>query len=123
MSDNRRLHKFEKTLREVVSSYLITGFREPLPVMVSVPMVRATKDFKSAKVYVSFFGKNPSENQKSECIAILNENAFDVQRHVASQMPMKSCPKLKFFGDEAQQEAMKVQNLIDKVAQERNNQE
>ena len=122
-SDGRRVLRVEKSLREVISSYLISGFREPLPAMVSIPQVRATKDLRNAKVYVSLIGADESEETQNECISILNESAFEIQGHVGKQLKMKFCPKLKFYRDELQQEALRVEKTIREISQSQNEKE
>ena len=114
--DGRRVIRVERALREVISSYLISNSRLSLPAMVSVPAVKASKDLRQAKVYVSVIGADLPEGVVDECIEILNENHADIQGHVGRELKMKFCPKLRFFGDEVQQAAIKVDALIRDVS-------
>lgn len=98
----------------MISAYLISGLRVRLPAMVSIPLVKASGDLKSAKVYVSMIGCDDPEVHEN-CVDILNENAFEIQRHIAKNMQMKFCPKLRFYSDEKQQAALKVDDLIRKT--------
>lgn len=90
-----------------------------MPGIVSIPHVRATSDLKSAKVYVSLIGVDPESEQYGNTLEVLNEYAFEVQKHISKSLSMKFCPKLRFFSDELQQEAYKVEGLIRKISQER----
>lgn len=117
--ENRRVLRVEKSLREVISSYLISGFREPLPAMVSIPQVRASKDLRNAKVYISIIGADESQETQEDCLDILNESAFEIQRHVGKELKMKFCPKLKFYRDELQQEALRVEKIIHEISNDK----
>ena len=112
MGTNRRVLRFEREIRELVSSFLISEFRGQLPVFVSVPMVQASGDLKSAKVYISVIGPGANVKSYDSCVEILNKNAYEVQRYVAKKLDAKFCPKLRFYSDERQQAAMKVDTLI-----------
>lgn len=114
---SRRIQKVERELRELISAYLIQGFKRSLPGLVSIPHVRAAGDLKSAKVYVSLIGMNDNDIH-DECVEILNEYAFDVQKHLSNKLSMKFCPKLRFYSDELQQAALKVDRQIEENARE-----
>lgn len=123
MSESRRVQKVERELREVISSYLIQGFKRTLPALVSIPHVRASGDLKTAKVYVSMIGLDVEDERVDDCLEILNEYAFDIQKHISTQLHMKFCPKLKFYSDELQQAALKVDSLIRENSSEKDDEE
>ena len=93
MSENFRVQRVEKQLQEVVAGFLIKGFKIPLPAMVTVSRVEASRDLKSARVYVSVYGEDAVKQETSD---LLNEYAKDFQREIGKSVRMKSCPKLVF---------------------------
>lgn len=112
MSESRRTQRVEKELRQVIASYLLTGFKEPLDGIVSVTHVSVSRDLRHAKVYVSTLG-DPGQLESN--VEVLQTRAADFQRQIAKQVAMKFCPKLQFFSDESVQKAMKVERLLKEI--------
>lgn len=50
---SHRVQRVEREIREVVGSYLISGFKGGLPGLVSLTRVICTKDFRNAKILVT----------------------------------------------------------------------
>jgi ribosome-binding factor A len=110
-SDNRRVQRVEKELREIVSSFVIRHFTADL---LNVTQVRVTKDLKGAKVYVSALGK-PAVSQ--ETLDELQYQASEMQREVMKHLRMKYCPRLQFLNDEGVATSQKINELINKIKQ------
>ena len=115
MSESRRIQRVEKELFQLVASFLISGFKEPLPAMVSVSHVMAAKDLRSAKVFVSVMG---AETEKRESLKLLQGRSADFQRHIATNLRMKFCPKLTFIIDQGIENRLKVDRLLHEISRD-----
>jgi ribosome-binding factor A len=106
---NRRLLRVEKQIREVVGTYLISGFHGELQGLVSVSRVSASRDLRQARVYISVMGE---ESEREASINLLRDNAYDVQSEINRKLQMKFCPKLSFFLDEGFHKMLKVEKIL-----------
>ena len=105
----RRTSRMARELREIVARFLLHGFRQPLKGFVTVSEVIVTRDLRSAKVYVSTLG---GQDEGEENVDTLNDFAFEIQKHVASNLDTKFCPKLKFYDDENSKRVLRVQQIL-----------
>ncbi len=115
-SDNRRVFRVEREIREVIGSYLLGGFRGQLSGLVSVARVVVTKDLRSAKVFISVLG---TDEDRKRSLAELQEFAHEVQFEVNRRLRMKFCPKLRFVVDESLEKQLKVEQILHSIATER----
>lgn len=90
-SKSRRVARVEKTLKEILAQYftgLISYFDGAL---VTVVRVSASPDLKRAEVFVSVFN-----GDAEEVFDLLEDKRPQMQHKISKELPMKSCPKLKF---------------------------
>lgn len=76
----------------------------------SVTLVKATKDLKFAKVYVSIFG---SEEEKKNAIDGLKSAAGYIRREVGHRMKIRNTPELIFELDDSIERGAYISKLID----------
>ena len=115
-----RLPRVEREIREVVASYLISGFRGELPGLVSVSRVVASKDLRHAKVLVVALGEN---FDREALVKELQEHAHEVQQAVNQRLRMKFCPRLSFCYDTGYEHALKVETILRNLSLERDDRE
>ncbi|MBL7671567.1 MAG: 30S ribosome-binding factor RbfA [Bdellovibrionaceae bacterium] len=111
--DGRRVARVEKELQHVIAQYLISGFKEPLPGLVTVASVRMPGDLRTARVYVSVLGEPESLERVLE---ILQERAFEIQRYIGAELKMRYCPKLTFERDHTTEQVLKVEKILAEIA-------
>lgn len=107
--DGRRVAKVEKEVQSLVATFLIRGFRFPLPALVTVSRVQMPADLRLARVFVSIYG---TAEQKSEAIKTLNGNKRDVQAYLGKHLGLRYTPVLEFFNDEGTEHMMKINQLL-----------
>lgn len=113
---NKRISRVEREIREIVATFLTSGFRTGLKGLVTVSRVWVSKDLRIARVYVTLLG---GDEKPQEAADILNENIREVQQAVAREMRTKFVPKLEFFYDDTLEKSLKVQGLIRQLEEER----
>lgn len=116
---SRRVQKIEKEIREQIATFLLRGFKHALPGVVTVTKVMMSKDLRAGKVYVAIFG---AEAETAEVIETLNANTHQIQQHLSRTLRMKFCPKLFFFVDDTSENLLKVEELLHRVKEEREDQ-
>lgn len=116
MGDGRRVARVEREVQATIAQFLISGFKIPLPGLVTVARVIMPADLRNAKVYISVLG---SDEQKNETIDILRDRAFEVQNFIGKQLKMRYCPKVSFYLDEATEQVLKVEKIIQELEAER----
>ena len=114
--DGRRIPRVEKEIREVVGTYLITGFRGEIEGMITITRVIASKDLRNAKVLYTFVGEG---GDKKATTKELMAHVHEFQHEVNRRLQMKHCPRLTFIYDEGYEHAMKVENILRDLSRQR----
>jgi ribosome-binding factor A len=78
--------------------------------MVTVTIVRTTKDLSIAKVYLSIFGSKDDKEAFKEIVKHKNQIRNDLARIVRNQL--RKTPDLQFFVDDSLDYAMKIEELL-----------
>ena len=114
--EGRRLARVEKEVQHVIAQYLISGFKEPLPGLVTVTSIKMTADLRAARVFISVLGE-PQDLEK--VIGLLQARAFEIQRIVGDELKMRYCPKLTFEADRTTEHVLKVERILAELAQQK----
>lgn len=115
-TDGRRVQRVEREIQQTIARYLISGFREPLPGIVTVAQVKMPADLRAAKVYVSVLGEH---SIRDEVVEILNRKAYEVQNFIGKELKMRYCPKLSFLPDEMTEQILKVEKIFKELEDQR----
>lgn len=118
-----RTERVAKLIQREVAGLLGTDFSEQLNPMVTVTGARVTKDLSIAYLYVSVFGDNANERQAT--FKHLESLTTKVRTALAARIrhQLRTVPEIRFFLDETQIEASKMENLFDKIRAERSRRE
>ncbi|MGZ3768031.1 MAG: 30S ribosome-binding factor RbfA [Bdellovibrio sp.] len=116
MGDGRRVARVEREVQATIAQFLIRGFKNPLPGLVTVAQVRMPADLRTAKVYISVLG---SEAQKEETLDLLQQRAFEIQNYIGKELKMRYCPKLTFFPDHTTDQVLKLEKILFDLEEER----
>ncbi len=112
---NRRVLRVEKELREIVGLHLVGGFHGELHGLVTISRVSVTSDLRSARINVSVIG---SEAEQEASLEVLNKYGYEVQREIAKALPLRYCPKVKFFFDKSLEKVLKVEKILFEISQQ-----
>jgi ribosome-binding factor A len=118
MGDGRRVARVEKEVQMQIAQYLLSGFSDPLPGLVTVAQVKMPADLRSAKVYISVLGE---ESDSKEALKTLQSRAFEIQDFVGSKLKMRYCPKLTFLKDHATEQVLKIEKILSDISSENKN--
>ncbi|MEZ0392270.1 MAG: 30S ribosome-binding factor RbfA [Pseudobdellovibrionaceae bacterium] len=116
----RRVSRVEQEIQKTVAQFLISGFRFPLPGLVTVARVLMPADLRAAKVYISVLG---TDAEREKALETLNERAFEVQNFIGKELRMRYCPKLSFYPDDATEHVLKIDRILHELEEEKKKKE
>lgn len=119
--DGRRVTRVEKEVQESIARYLL-DLRGELPGLVTVSKVMMPGDLRTAKVYISVIVPSPDGLNQDEAkaredvVELLQDQAADIQDFINSELELRFCPKLTFYGDESTGKILKVEKILQNLA-------
>lgn len=113
---SRRLLKAAEAIREVVASSILTELRDPRVRDVTVISVQVTPDMREAKVNVSVMG---DETQQRLSLRGLQNAAGFLQSRIADRIETRYTPKLEFVLDKGIQHSLLVNEILQKIHDEK----
>jgi ribosome-binding factor A len=108
-----RMRRVNEAVREVLSSQLAQGLKDPRIGFVTVTGVDTSTDLRAARVYVSILG---DEDERQAALEGLESSRGFLQSQIAHELRMKRTPALSFVYDETVARADRMTRLIDEVA-------
>ena len=123
-SGNHRAARVEGEIRDVIASYLLGPLRGEIPGMVSVTRVIISGDMRQAKVLVTVMDPTGETGLTGDAlnkstVTELQAHAYEIQEEIDHRLRMKFCPKLKFHFDDGFEHAMKVENILRQISNEK----
>lgn len=112
----RRVARVEQEIQKTIAQFLISGFRHPLPGLVTVARVMMPGDLRTAKVYVSVLG---DDAVRKEALETLQERAFEVQNYIGKELRMRFCPKLSFYLDDTTEHVLRIDRILHDLEKEK----
>jgi ribosome-binding factor A len=106
-----RLRRVNEAVREVLSSKLTAGLKDPRIGFVTVTSVETVPDLSHAKVFVSVLG---SEEEREETLEGLASSHGFLQAALGRELRMKRTPTLEFLHDPSVDHGFRIGELIEK---------
>jgi ribosome-binding factor A len=119
MRDARR-QRVQELLREEISRILITEAQDPRLGFITVTGVEVSVDLHYAQVYVSVFGDQAQQQRAME--GLESANRF-IRGLLGRNLDLRFVPELTFKYDRTVAEAARVDQLLNRIAQERKERE
>ena len=116
---SRRIEKITRTVRDVISDLIQNHLADPrVKGLVSVTKVEVAPDLSIAKIFLSVAGVEQAQ-EKLTFDAIQNATGF-MRSHLAKILTTRTCPALKFYQDDSLKKGFEVCQILDRLADERN---
>ena len=106
-----RTDKLDSILRKELSVIISQEINDPKLGFPTVTDVRVSPDLSSAKVYVSFLGKN---YKKRDGIEALNRAKGYIKTLLAHSVRMRKIPDLQFVVDDSLDKADRIEEILNK---------
>jgi ribosome-binding factor A len=104
------MRRVNEALREVLSTRIAEGLKDPRIGFVTVTAVETSPDLRHARVFVSVLG---DEAARGETLESLQRAHALLQAEIARTMRMKRTPELKFVYDETVEKGMRINELLE----------
>jgi ribosome-binding factor A len=108
-----RMRRVDEAVRQVLTDAVAQDLQDPRIGFVTMTSVKTTSDLRQARVYVSVLG---DETQRDATLAGLRSAHGALQRRLARELRMKRTPTLEFLYDDTTDRAMRVEELLDRTA-------
>lgn len=113
----QRITRLNSLLKEVISDIIRRDVRNPhVNELVTVTRVDISRDLHHAKVYISVIG---SAEQKEETLAALQSAAGFIAVQSSREVVMRYFPALAFKLDDSVEKHMRIEELLSKIASEK----
>ena len=114
-----RTERVAKLIQREVAELLGTEFSEQIQPLVTVTGARITKDLSIAYLYVSILESTPEQRKAS--FRHLESLTQKVRSALAARIrhQLRTVPEIRFFLDESQFEASKMEDLFARIRAER----
>jgi ribosome-binding factor A len=113
---NRRTARVAEAIREVVSTTILFGLRDPRIRNVTVLSVEVPGDLRSAKVHVSVMGEDKVVRLS---MAGLNAARGFIQSKIAERLDLQYTPVLTFVLDDGLKKSVEAARILRELAEER----
>jgi ribosome-binding factor A len=110
-----RMRRVDEAVREVLSSALSKGLKDPRVGFVTVTAVETAPDLRRARVYVSVLGDEP---HRRRTLAGLRSAHGYLQRRVGEELRLKHTPTLDFVYDDAVDRSLRLKELLEAEEEE-----
>jgi ribosome-binding factor A len=108
----RRIAKVAQAIRQVVSSAILIGMRDPRVKRVTVLNVEVPPDLRSAKIYVSIMGDDKAARLSLQGL----ESARGwLQKKIADELELRYTPILSFVVDEGVKRSIEASRMLQEL--------
>lgn len=108
----KRLDRINQLVKEEISLLLQRELKDPRLGFVSVTQVEVTKDFRTAKVYVSVLG---TDEQWRASLAALDSARGFIRNGLAPRVRLRAIPHLTFHPDHSMAHAAHIQAVLERL--------
>jgi ribosome-binding factor A len=105
-----RMRRVDEAVREVLSSALSEGLKDPRVGFVTVTAVETAPDLRRARVYVSVLG---DESNRRRTLEGLRSAHGYLQRRVGTELRLKHTPTLDFVYDDTVDRSLRLKALLE----------
>lgn len=111
--------RIAELVQREVARILQRDYADQLQPMVTITRVRVTNDLSIAYVYASVLGDTSEEREAT--FRQLKALTAEIREELASRIrhQVREIPELQFFLDESLQKAKRMENLFDRIREER----
>jgi ribosome-binding factor A len=106
-----RMRRVNEAVREVLSSRIAEGLKDPRIGFVTVTAVETSPDLRHARVFVSVLG---DDSDRANTLAGLDSSHGVLQAQLARELRLKRTPTLEFVYDDSVDRSMRISELLER---------
>ena len=107
---SNRIEKVNSLLEHEIGGIIVKDFAFP-ETLVTLTHVQASANLIEAKAYISVM----PESQAQKVLGALRSHVYNIQQQVNKKLNMRPIPKIIFVKDEKTKEALRVEELLNKL--------
>jgi ribosome-binding factor A len=115
----KRASRVAQGLHQELSTLLVTQAKDPRLGGVLVSRVEVTDDLRHARVYFRLLEGGGDDASRDQALSGLARAAGMLRREVTQRLGLRHSPELRFYYDEGQDRAMRIEQLLDEVRREK----
>ena len=110
-----RLKRVESLVKEEIGNLINRQIiKDPrVNPLATVTRVRASKDLKYSKVFISFYGE---ASRRWECVQALNHAAGFIQKELGARLHLRFIPKLTFLEDSSIEQGFRITQKLKEIS-------
>ncbi len=103
------MKRTDDLLRRIISETLLSKVQDPRIGLVTVTRVQVSREFDTAKVWVSVYG---NEEARAESLEGLRSAAPFLQQEISREIRLRRIPRLKFFYDDSLDRGFRIREAL-----------
>jgi ribosome-binding factor A len=115
----RRAERVAERIRAELMQLLVRGaVRDPSAADCCITAVKVSEDLSHARVYVRLLREQVDEQARASAVSALNRAGSFLRRELAPSLNLKYQPALRFFWDDAVDQATRLEALFSEIERE-----
>lgn len=102
---SRRIDRFNSLLKELAADFLI---KEAGGALITIIRIEASKDLKTAKIFISIF----PESDEEKVLESIKKKLLELRRFIGSKTKMKFIPLIEFEIDKQAKAERKIEEIL-----------
>ncbi len=111
---SKRIGQINALLQQIIAEIFIENIEFEPGILATITRVDTAADLGHAKIFVSVLPLA----KKKEALDKIRKSIFEIQKIVFSKLKIANVPRLHFFTDETEEEAQRIEELLDKIKEE-----
>lgn len=120
MADTRRIKRYADMIKRTLSNIIEFKLNDPNKGMVTITRVKMSPDLKIATTYYTVLG---DENQREKTRQVLKRSIPHIKNELKPMVTTRTLPELRFFYDDSQDHADRINELLAKIKNDQNSEE
>ncbi|NIB44289.1 30S ribosome-binding factor RbfA [Pseudomaricurvus alkylphenolicus] len=113
----KRTDRLGDAIQRILAQLIQFEVRDPRIGMVNINDVDVSRDLASARVFVTFVGKESDEDCEKAAAALNKASGF-LRSHLAKELDIRVTPRLTFIYDKTSVRGQQLSQLIDRAVRE-----
>ncbi len=112
---SERIQRVNSLIRKELGQIILREIDFPKVVLATLTRVETSIDLSQAKIYISVI----PDIETSKVFEILNKEIYNLQQKLNKRLNMRPIPKIVFEREEKTKEAAKVEELLERIKEEK----
>ena len=115
MANSQRIQKVNELLKRELGRIILKELEFPRDTLITITDVESSPDLREAKIWISVI----PENQIFLAFRVLERNIYNLQKKLDKRLKMRPVPRIEFLKQSKLGEAQKIEEILDKIREEK----